>query len=110
MIDIDIDAIRKRDDHWRDDGKQSNRNFASMDRRALLAYIDEIEGIVEEIGVDIKLIRRRHGELFQPSPPSVATVEQLSELDRELDEERTRAGREQLAKLRDSRSSGKLPP
>ena len=43
MIDINLEAIRKRDADWRDDGKQSNRNFASMDRRALLAYIDGIE-------------------------------------------------------------------
>ena len=65
MIDIDLDAIRKRDSDWRHDGKQSNRNLASIDRRALLAYIADIEELVEEIGVDLQLVKKVHRERYR---------------------------------------------
>lgn len=65
MTDIDLDSIRARDAKWHD--KHPLRDGAARDRRLLLQYIDEIRGLVEELSVDIKLLRSAVNEAKIPS-------------------------------------------
>jgi hypothetical protein len=107
---IDIDAIRKRDADWRHDGKQSNRNLASLDRRTLLAYIDDLEEIIEEIGTNVQLIKVLHREHYRAIPLEPMPPAALDAADAELAKERAAAGRKGNASFLASRYPGKLPP
>jgi hypothetical protein len=70
MIDIDLDAIRKRDTDWRDNGRDSNQTLACRDRHALLLHIKELEDLIEEVSSEFEQIKRIHRRHYQPKPPA----------------------------------------
>jgi hypothetical protein len=76
---VDLDAIRARDAQWEDVAKRNPRALACADRRALLQYIDELEMLVEDIAIDIRLIRAKTQERLLPPTPE-ATEEQIQEV------------------------------
>lgn len=57
MMDIDLEAIRLRDSKWYD--RRPMQDGAARDRRLLLRYIDEMERLVEDLAIDIGLLRSR---------------------------------------------------
>lgn len=78
-MEIDLEAIRKRDGDWKDDGSESDRNLAARDRRTLLDYIDELTGMTEQIAADVGVIKRICREQLAIVVPaeSVPTVDEI---------------------------------
>lgn len=95
-MEIDLEAIRKRDGDWRDDASTRERNLACRDRRALLQYIDDLTQIVEEIAADLGVIRSLHRERFTPKPPDF-TPEQVEQYQQERRQTYQREYRKTLA-------------
>lgn len=99
VADIDLVAIRARDQGWTDRGRRVDST--GRDRRALLDYIDELESLMVEIAADVKVIKRVHREHYLPKPvPATPPVDPS---------EQTQASKG-LRDFRESQASGKLPP
>lgn len=97
MTDVDLSAIRARDDRWADNGRRTDCAAACADRRELLRYIDALEADVratlDEIGGDLGLIKRAHrAHYLAKPPPDAATLfeEQSAEARREYEQDRKR--------------------
>jgi hypothetical protein len=93
VTDLDLDAIRARDTNWRDNGRRSESNLACGDRRALLQYIDELEGLVDEIDDGLRAIKRVHREGYQ-AKPQVSAEEAAALYAEQQTEERRASQRE----------------
>jgi len=101
MTDVDLAAIRERDGRWTDTGRRTDCAAACADRRELLQYIDALEADVraalDEIGVDLSLIKRAHRAHYLAKPPPVAAdifeeqrADQRREARRQYDQNRKR--------------------
>ncbi len=107
MAEIDLDAIRDRDATWRD--AQPLRESAGRDRRALLQYIDELESLVEEIAIDINLVKRAHRN-YQPKPIVPMSPEELDAAEREWRQDIAASRRKGEDSFPTSLAPGKVPP
>lgn len=77
MVDIDLAAIRARDAKWHD--RHPLQQGASRDRRMLLQYIDEIERLVEDLAIDIKLLRVNIGKMPEGESPDPQNAPNLTD-------------------------------